>query len=51
MAMEAFQTAADYYAGEESHSSANQCLLKVASSGRAVPYPPECCRVVHRTQL
>mmetsp|Transcript_46428 Transcript_46428/g.104641 ORF Transcript_46428/g.104641 Transcript_46428/m.104641 type:complete len:311 (-) Transcript_46428:546-1478(-) len=30
MAMEAFQTAADYYAGEESHSSANQCLLKVA---------------------
>jgi len=29
-AMEALQTAADYYAGEESHSSANQCLLKVA---------------------
>jgi len=29
-AMEAYQTAADYYAGEESHSSANQCLLKVA---------------------
>jgi len=30
-AMEAYQTAADYYAGEESHSSANQCLLKVAT--------------------
>lgn len=29
--MEAYQTAADYYAGEESHSSANQCLLKVAT--------------------
>jgi len=29
-AMEAFQTAADYYIGEESTSQANQCLLKVA---------------------
>jgi len=29
-AMGAFQTAADYYNGEESTSSANQCLLKVA---------------------
>jgi len=29
-AMEAFQTAADYYSGEESTSAANQCLLKVA---------------------
>ena len=29
-AMEAFQTAADYYNGEESTSAANQCLLKVA---------------------
>eukprot|EP00965_Chrysotila_dentata_P060538 2006552-Pleurochrysis_carterae.AAC.2 len=28
-AMDAFQTAADYYAGEEATSSANQCLLKV----------------------
>ncbi len=29
-AMEAYQTAADYYQGEEATSSANQCLLKVA---------------------
>jgi len=29
-AMEAFQTAADYYQGEESTTQANQCLLKVA---------------------
>jgi len=29
-AMDSFQTAADYYSGEESVSSANQCLLKVA---------------------
>jgi len=29
-AMEAFQKAADFYAGEESTSAANQCLLKVA---------------------
>jgi len=35
-AMEAFQTAADYYAGEESHSSANQCLLKVAAHAATV---------------
>jgi len=29
-AMDAFQTAADYYQGEESTTQANQCLLKVA---------------------
>mmetsp|Transcript_16820 Transcript_16820/g.27886 ORF Transcript_16820/g.27886 Transcript_16820/m.27886 type:complete len:287 (+) Transcript_16820:135-995(+) len=29
-AMKAFETAADYYRGEESTSAANQCLLKVA---------------------
>ena len=29
-APQAFQTAADYYNGEESTSAANQCLLKVA---------------------
>ena len=34
-AMEAFQTAADYYSGEESTSAANQCLLKVAGFAAA----------------
>ena len=43
MAMEAYQTAADYYAGEESHSSANQCLLKVRNrrNHRNPSVPPE----------
>ena len=29
-AMQHYQTAADYFKGEESNSSANKCLLKVA---------------------
>jgi len=34
-AMEAYQTAADFYLGEESTSAANQCLLKVAGFAAA----------------
>mmetsp|Transcript_30890 Transcript_30890/g.71793 ORF Transcript_30890/g.71793 Transcript_30890/m.71793 type:complete len:275 (-) Transcript_30890:773-1597(-) len=34
-AMDAYQTAADYYLGEESNSAANQCLLKVAGFAAA----------------
>jgi len=34
-AMDAYQKAADYYAGEESTSAANQCLLKVAGFAAA----------------
>ena len=29
-AIENYRVASDYFAGEESHSQANQCLLKVA---------------------
>ena len=35
-AIEAFQTAADYYQAEENHSTANQMLLKVEGEKRAM---------------